>query len=259
MVQHQNIGLTLSGGGIRGMAHLGVLEYLLEIGIEPSIISGTSAGALVGVFYAAGYSPKEILEIGKKEKIFGRNNRSKIRVLKSGLFSPLLFDSILSRYLEGKTFEDLKIPVHVVATDLTNAKEVVFDRGEVITATKASASVPLVFEPVSHNGLFLCDGGLINNFPTKLIREKCDVLIGVNVTTPDISSVSSWNYKNIVERIIRISISNTTVNQKDSCDVYIEPPSVSQFGTFDYSKADEIFNLGYDYAKDMSEHFNQLI
>lgn len=249
------IGLTLSGGGIRGMAHLGVLEYLLEIGIKPSIISGTSAGSLVGVFYAAGYTPREILEIGKAEKFFGYSN---IKLKWSGLFSADIFDNILTKYIKQNTIEELSIPVYIVATDLTNAQQHIFDSGSIITAVKASCCVPLVFEPVKFEDIYLCDGGILNNFPVDVIKSQCDELIGVNVSNIEELSIKNWSYRKVLERTIKISINNNSFNQKELCNVYLEPPSISNYGTFDYGKSDELFQLGYNYAKSIKDNFNKI-
>ncbi|MCB0486425.1 MAG: patatin-like phospholipase family protein [Flavobacteriaceae bacterium] len=249
------IGLTLSGGGIRGMAHLGVLEYLLEIDIKPSVISGTSAGSLVGIFYAAGYTPKEILEIGKAEKFFGYSN---IKLRWSGLFSADIFDNILTKYIKQSTIEELSIPIYIVATDLTNARQYVFDKGSIANAVKASCCVPLVFEPVKYGDIFLCDGGILNNFPVDIIKNRCDTLIGINVSNIEELSIKSWSYRKVLERTIKISIDSNTYNQKDLCNIYVEPPSMSNYGTFDYSKSDQLFQLGYNYAKSIKDNFNKI-
>src|SRR4051812_29128314 len=130
------IGLALSGGGARGVAHLGVLKALLEHGIEPAMISGVSAGAIAGSLYAAGYQPDEILEIIISTKMFRflRPAMSRVGILKMDRT-----DAIYLKYLTGNSFEALKIPLIVSATNLNRGETVYFDRGELIKPIQASS------------------------------------------------------------------------------------------------------------------------
>lgn len=241
------IGLTLSGGGVKGMAHLGVLQYLLELGIKPSLIAGTSAGSLVGAFYAAGFSPKEILEIGKIEKIFNYSNFFKRNGV--GLFSTDVFGDIVKKYIAHDTLELLEIPLYITATDLTNAKLKVFNKGSLSTAIKASCCVPLIFQPVLFEGAYLTDGGILNNFPVNLLQDKATKIIGVNVNSLNIMN-GKMSYKKLIERTIQLAIGNSAKTIKDMCDVYIELPNMENYSTFDFKKADEIYQTGYVYAKE---------
>jgi|TARA_R110002096_G_scaffold26191_1_gene81138 NTE family protein len=250
------IGIALSGGGIRGMAHLGVLQYLYEIGIQPSVISGTSAGSLAGVFLAAGYEPKEILEIGKAEKFF---SRSSLELKSAGLFTPNIFKRILNKYIPHDDFDQLLIPIFVTATNLINAELVVFNKGSISTAVKASCAVPLVFEPVHINDAYLCDGGILNNFPTNLIKGKCDKIIGVNVSNIPKSPIVKWSYKAIIERIVKVSINYNVEDKKQLCDIYMEPPKMETYGTFDFSKIDEIYKAGYEYAREKNDELLRIL
>tara|TARA_R110000744_G_scaffold325657_2_gene431491 strand:- start:8255 stop:9019 length:765 start_codon:yes stop_codon:yes gene_type:complete len=250
------IGIALSGGGIRGMAHLGVLQYLYEIGIQPTVISGTSAGSLAGVFLAAGFEPKEILKIGKAEKFF---NRSSLKLKSAGLFNTHVFERILNKYIPHDSFEQLNIPVYVTATNLVNAELVVFNKGSIATAVKASCAVPLVFEPVHFEGAFLCDGGILNNFPTNLIKDKCDIIIGINVSNIPESTIVKWSYKTIIERIVKVSINCNVEDKKQLCDMYMEPPKMETYGTFDFSKIDEIYKAGYEYAREKNDELLRIL
>ena len=241
------IGLALSGGGIRGMAHLGVLQYLTELGIKPSVISGTSAGALVGAFYAAGFEPKQIFKIGKSEKFFNYSSLFKRQGV--GLFSTDIFENIIKKHIAQETLESLEIPLFITATDLNNGKLKIFNEGSLATAVKASCCVPLVFQPVLFEGIYLSDGGILNNFPVNILEGKVDKIIGVNVNR--INTIEGKiGYKQIIERTVQIAIDNSVETQKYKCDVYIEPPSIRDYGIFDFKKADEIYQTGYVYAKE---------
>lgn len=246
-----NIGLALSGGGIRGIAHLGVLEYLEEIGIKPAIISGASAGSLVAAFYAAGYSPKEIQAITKAENFFNFTNLS---IINGGIFKSNVFERIVKSYIPHNTIEKLKIAVSVTVTDLTNARTRVFETGDLSLAVRASCCVPLVFQPVQYEGTYLSDGGILDNFPVAPLRTRCDKIIGVNVSA--VSRMDGqMSYKQLIQRTLELSLNNTIDHKMDWCDVYIEPPNISNYGIFDFDKMDEIFELGYTQAQKFEEIF----
>lgn len=249
------IGLVLSGGGVRCFAHIGVLQYLIEIGINPSIISGTSAGSLVGAFYAAGYRPQEILHIGKSEKFFYISNLS---VLNGGLFNSDVFQKITKKYIPHETFESLQLPLYVSVTDLTNAKLRVFNEGPLHETLKASCSVPLMFQPVLFEESYLTDGGILDNFPVEPLTNKCDKIIGVFVNALNIMK-GKMSYFEIIERTVQLVLINSLVNKKQKCDVYIEPPQISNFGVFDSKHIDEIYAAGYNHAKSLKTELLNLL
>lgn len=246
MIVNNKIGVTLSGGGFRGVAHLGVLQYLYELKIFPDEISGTSAGALLGAFIAAGYKPQEILEFCKKEKFF---SYSDISVKSGGLFSTVIFEKLVKKYIPHDSFEGLNIPLYVAATDLTHARSLVFNQGNLSFAVKASCCFPLVFQPVLHNdGSYLCDGGILNNFPLEQVRANCNKVIGINVDTIG-KMEGAPGYREIISRLIRIVTSSMTKVSEETCDVYLQLDELSHYGTFETKRIDELFQLGYVHAK----------
>ena len=121
------LGLVLSGGGIRGIGHLGVIKALEEFGITFSMISGTSAGAMVGAFYAAGYKPVEIIEIFKKEKLF---NITDVLFGKAGIFKMVSFERLFLEYIPHNDFKSLNIPLYVTATNIINGETIFFSEGD---------------------------------------------------------------------------------------------------------------------------------
>lgn len=255
MVVNNKVGITLSGGGFRGIAHLGVMEYLNEIDLKIGAISGASAGALAGAFLAEGYSPKEILQFCKEESFFGYSNFS---IRSGGLFSTQIFEKIIKKYIPHDSFEGLKIPLYVSVSDLTNAKSLIFNQGSLSFAIKASCCFPLVFQPVPYKeGSYLCDGGIMNNFPVEQIRATCYKSIGVNIS-PMSRAEGKPGYKDVVRRIIRITTSSIKLDAKNNCDLYLEPEGINQFTTFEVNKLDEIFQLGYDYAKEFEDEFMKI-
>jgi NTE family protein len=165
-----NTGLVLSGGGARGFAHLGLLQALNESGIFPDVISGTSAGAIVGSLYADGHSPREIMHIMNSG---GRFHYFSPTVPKGGLLQISGIIKILKENLRAKTFQELKIPLYVTATDLNNGTIVYFSEGELICPVIASASIPVLFKPLIINNIQYVDGGVLDNFPIHPIEGKC--------------------------------------------------------------------------------------
>ena len=184
MIQAINImlktGLVLSGGGVRGFAHLGLLQALHEMGIRPSAVSGVSAGAIVGAFYAAGLEPKKIMEILKKNSFFGWSN---FFLNRDGFFSMKALLSTMQAYIPRDSFESLGIPFFVTATDFSNNKSVTFSKGELYRTVLASSSVPVIFEPIKIGDDLFVDGGLLNNFPVEPLEKICNKLIGSHVNS----------------------------------------------------------------------------
>ncbi|MBB2941040.1 NTE family protein [Actinoplanes lutulentus] len=176
------IGLALGGGSVRGAAHVGVLDVLDRAGLQPSVITGTSAGALVGALYAAGQAPSEILKLAQTLRWArlvrpGRTRKALFETSKLGVF--------LEAALGNATFEDLKLPFAAVACDLATGEEVVMREGSVAQAVMASAAVPGVFPPVDRDGLMLVDGSLVNIVPAGVARRLgADIVVAVDVSGP---------------------------------------------------------------------------
>jgi NTE family protein len=240
------IGLVLSGGGARGVAHLGVMKALDEFGVKVDHISGTSAGALTGALYAYGYKPDEILEFIHGMSLF---NSLKIAWTWKGLLSLENLNTTLKKYLPIDSFDSLKIPLVVAATDIKNGKIEYFSQGELIAPLLCSSCVPAVFDPIRFNGLLYVDGGIVDNLPVKAIYDKCDVIIGSHCNFIN-SEFDVKNFRSVIERSLLMAINGNTTLNKSLCDVLIEPPDVGKFSGFDLSKAKVIFDIGYRYTKE---------
>ena len=176
------IGLALGSGGSRGLAHIGVIKVLEENNIPIDFIAGSSIGAMVGGFYAAGLSIKEIEEIA-----LSTNWRRLFSVLfdphlKQGLIGGEKLKTFIENYINGKKFEDCKVPFVTVATDLKTGEVVVLNKGEIAQAIRTSISIPLVFKPAEINGRMLVDGGLSAPVPVEIVRGMgADIIIAVNL------------------------------------------------------------------------------
>jgi len=238
------IGLVLSGGGARGIAHLGVMQALEELDIKISIISGASAGAIAGAFYADGYKPKEIFDLIVKTNLFKMvqpaiNWRGLLRIEKS--------EALFNRYLKAKTFDELQLSLTVVATNVKKGKSKFFYSGELVKPILASSCLPVIFNPVEINRKLYIDGGIINNLPVEPLIGHCDRVIGVH-TNPIDAKVKPANMKAVFERTMMMTINYNVYARQDKCDVFLEPKQLSGYNVFDFKKAAEIFDIGYQYT-----------
>jgi NTE family protein len=235
------IGLVLSGGGARGFAHLGVIQALNDAGIYPNVISGTSAGALVGVLYADGYSAPEILKL--------LNSGSRLDFMRpamprEGLLQINGIIKILKSALRAKKFEELKIPMYVTATDLNNGKAVYFSQGEIFEPVIASASIPVLFQPVKIDDISYVDGGVLDNLPLRPIENKCRILIGSFVNPVGYMEKIS-GLISIAERTFMLSMSKEIYEKAKKFDLFIAPLELRNYKILDPEKAHELFEIGY--------------
>jgi NTE family protein len=240
-----NIGIALSGGGIKGLCHAGVLKALEERGIKPDLISGVSSGAVVGALYADGYSPDEIAQLF--EDISFRQ-MTKIKLTEGGFFRIDAFQKFLTKKLHAKTFEDLKIPLRIVATNLDQGRSVVFSKGKLIEPIIGSCSVPVLFTPKMIEGVRYVDGGVFKNFPVSTIREDCEKVIGINAS-PLVADDYKPTILNVASRSYHFMFKANIIADKELCDLLIEPVDMGNYETFDVDKGREIFELGYNTAK----------
>ena len=241
----KRLGIALGGGGARGLAHIGFLKILADLDITPHIVSGTSIGAMIGAMYCSGLSPYEI------EKLY-----HKINILNWGKFIDLSIPAIhglikgeriikmLREEYNLSTFENLKIPLKVVATDFWNREEVVFDHGDLVTAIRASISIPGIFEAVRIDDRILTDGGAVNPVPYDIIENDCDLLIAVDVTgelMPDNQKNESPNIFECIINSFHIMESALLENklEKNSPD-FLYQPSIFNISIIDFTKYDEI-------------------
>lgn len=245
-------GLVLSGGGARGFAHLGLIQALNDAGIFPDIISGTSAGAIVGVLYADGYTPGEILKL--------MNTGSRLDFMRpamprEGLLQISGISKILKTNLRAKTFSELKIPLFVAATDINNGKPVYFSEGDLIDPVIASASIPVIFQPVKINDISYVDGGVLDNLPVFPIENDCKVIIGSFVNPVGYSEKIS-GLINIAERTFMLSMSKEIIEKAKKFDFFVAPMELSNYKILDPEKAAELFAIGYKETKDKLKEFD---
>ena len=248
-------GLVLSGGGVRGFAHVGALKALNEYGIFPDIISGTSTGALVGALYADGYTPEEIMHLFQEKKFF---KYLELVLPKKSLLKMTGLAKIFSQNLRAKTFEDLKIPLIACSTDLSNGKGVYFKSGELYKSIMASATVPVIFPPITIGETVYVDGGIFDNFPIKPIFKECKNIIGINVNPLGFRD-NFTTLISIAERSFHLSFEAGMRSKRNKCQLFLEPPELKKFPLLDFSKSNEIFRIGYKYTKSHLEQNPEIL
>lgn len=222
MNNRPKIGLALSGGGARGLAHVGVIKVLEKENIPIDFIAGTSIGALVGGFYAA------LKNIKKIEEIIYQVNRKKFfslidPVLKGGFIYGKKIEKFLDDTIGQIIFEKLKIPFAAIAADLVTGKEIRLNSGKVAEAIRASISVPVVFKPYALDGKILVDGGLINPLPVDVVKEMgADKIIAVNLQISHYLG-GKLNIFNLGARSMEVFQYHLAKERLKRADIVIEP------------------------------------
>jgi NTE family protein len=239
-----NIGLVLSGGGMRGVAHVGAIKALEEHGIVATHIAGTSAGAIVGALYAYGYDWEDIPEFFKNIQVL---DIKKYALYKPGFIDTEKFYPEFKAYLKDDNFSSLKKELQITATNVLNGELKIFEKGELIKPVLASAAFPGIFSPVKIENSYYIDGGSLNNFPVELLKEKCDIIIGVYVNGfHDITINDLKHSHNVLERAFKLKTVKEDLAKFDECDLVIYPKGLGQYGTFDKRYLKQIFDLGYN-------------
>lgn len=250
-LKNKNVGLVLSGGGVRGMAHIGLLRAFEEHGISANIVSGSSVGALVAALYANDVPVRDMLTFFKETPLFKYNF---ITILKPGLVDTERYFDVFKAYFPDNSFEALERKLHVVATNLQEGGEEFFNTGELILPLLASAALPPVFGPVEINGCLYADGGIMNNFPIEPLMGKVDFVIGSNVSV--IKKVekkaigSSLQLANRTTALMIYAINRQKIWQ---CDLIFEPLELEQIGVLDKKGIEKAYLIGYEHAARMLE------
>lgn len=286
------IGLALSGGGARGGAHVGVLRKLEELGVPIDYIAGTSMGAIIGGFYAAGYSADEIETLLNETDWIAaltdqpprRERTMRKKELEAEILAPYRvgynrgrfqaplgaiegqhLDQILHRILlpvaEVRDFDRLPIPFRAVATDLVNGEEVVLSRGSLGDSLRASMSVPGVFSPVEIGGRLLVDGGMANNLPVSVVRDMgAEIVIAVDISAPLLTEEQLTSMLSVTEQLTNFLTRRTTEQQIASLgprDLLIVP-ELGDFSSVDLAGAGQLVPLGEQAADALRDQLSAL-
>lgn len=241
-----HLGVALSGGGARGLAHAGALAAIEEAGMRPDVIAGVSAGSVAAVLYAAGNSPARILELFSNR---GFRDFVDLRPRYGGLFNMRPFEKLIRDNLNGyERLEDLPIPTYIGVTDFDNGVPTEFHQGEIVPRVVASCSIPIVFRPVNIDGTHYVDGGVLRNHPAWIIRQKCQTLIGVNVS-PLKSHPQIDSFVGVALRTYNLMAKANQRRDMDLCDISVETPEIASYRTFDLRYVDAVYLSGYIHTR----------
>jgi NTE family protein len=254
LLMSKPLGISLSGGGVRGLAHIGVLQALEEHGIYPHHLSGASAGALVAVLYAAGYSPPDILSIFKDSSL---TRLFKVGLPTSGLSDNSYLIEVLRDYLDEDSFEHLPRRLHISITNLTTGQYEIRSEGELFRVIAASAAIPVLFQGKEIDEEIYVDGGVLNNLPIEPLVGRCYPLVGVNVT-PIHRKEKLEGMLEISYRTFDLVMWGNVSPRLNQCDVILEP-NAHLFSLFDLKSADQIYQLGYECALQKMPEIQKLI
>lgn len=283
--RRQKVGLVLSGGGSKGIAHIGVIKVLEENNIPIDYVAGTSMGAIIGGLYAAGYSPEEMLDLitskpfaywstGKIDPNYVyyfatespspamltvpiTSKRDSLERVKSAvpasLISPMPMSFAFMELFSAQTaqsggdFDNLFVPFRCVASDVKAKHKVVLKDGRLGDAIRASMSFPLVFQPTQIDTMLLYDGGLYDNFPVDVMVETFhpDIIIGVNVSVPDEGPQTS--FMDQLDNLV-IQARDNNLAPEEGIKLSID---LNEFSLLDFPKADQIYAIGYEHAEEM--------
>lgn len=286
-IKRPKIGLVLSGGGAKGFAHIGVLKVLEEAGIKIDYIGGTSMGAIIGGLYATGYNAAQIDSIFKRtnfdelindyiprgsKNFYGKRNDelyaivlpfSNLRVgipeaLSKGMYNYNLLSSLTRNVRHVRDFNQLPTPFLCIGTDIETGQEVLLNKGNLAQAMVASAAFPSLFSPVEVDGKLLVDGGVVNNYPIKEVRNLgADIIIGVDVQDDLLTRKNLKNATRILVQITNLQSIDKMKRKIKNTDVYIKP-DIRDYGVISFDKGEEIIRRGEDAAFEVYEKIKAL-
>lgn len=285
--QRPRIGLVLSGGGAKGLAHIGILKAIDSAGLKIDYVAGTSMGAIIGAMYSAGYSGNEIEQISKntdwmnvikgsvnfqtigiQDKEEFENNSIVIPFVGSkphfgtGIIESqeimLTLSKIFYPVYKSKNFNEFDIPFRCIATDLSTGNAIVFDKGEITTAIRSSMAIPGVFSAMKYGNTKLVDGGIVRNFPVKDVQEMgADYVIGVNLFSGLANADELTSFVDVFYQITNYRDAEDLVHEKSVCDMIIEP-DVRKYSASSFDESDSITMIGDRAGEDFYLLFKQL-
>ena len=246
-MEQPTIGIALSGGTAKSLAHIGILKALEEAGLRPHYMAATSGGAIVGAVYAAGTS---IEDLTKTAEGLRWKHLARITWPRLGLLNNSGVERVLHDLVGEADFKDLKIPMAIVGTDLLTGDKVVFREGSVAKAAMISSSIPSVFEPIKADGTLYVDGGLVEYLPVETLVDSFqpDLVIAVNLGYREFRSPHPRHLLHISMMVTGIAARQNARISETKADVVIRPPT-ALFPAFDLQASAKLIEVGYRTAK----------
>lgn len=236
------LGVAFSGGGAKAAAHCGALQAFHEYGIRPDIVSGTSAGALVATLYSAGFTPKQMVALFQGMNFF--KDIVTPAVPKGGLFDSRPLVELIRKSLPFTRLEELPVPTLLVASDLEHGVPKVFAKGEIAPRVVASCSIPVIFRPMTINGIHYVDGGAFQNLPVSVIRDKCETVIALSLNHLEEDKYKD-NLVSVAYRSFMMMMASNIAADSVQADMLID---LDTYGctAYDMSRIEELFFRGYE-------------
>jgi NTE family protein len=281
------IGLTLSGGGAKGIAHIGILQAIDSAGLNIDYITGTSMGSVMGALYAAGYSGNEMEKIARELDWIGLFSgkpryeyvnmdekaefdqyavevpfeKGKLKLTTGAIEGQeiwLKFQELFMPVYNVKDFSKLSIPFKCIATDVGTGQVVVLDRGEIITAIRASMAIPSVFTAIDHGETKLVDGGVVRNFPVRdVVAMGADYTIGVNLSQGLQKAEELTTAVDILYQIAFYKDADDFQKERQLCNILIEPP-VADYSAASFNSVEELLKIGKEWGRKYYPAFKRL-
>jgi len=239
------LGVVLGGGAARGFAHIGVLRAFEEAGVGIDCVSGSSSGALVGLLYASGKTPDEMLDIAKSIK------KSKLKAIKPFYLGTAGLDyveQLIKKHVGQRLFSELHIPLFVCATNFQTGEYEIFNSGEIVPALRASTAIPIKFGEQIIDGVTYIDGGMVNNLPAEPLRARCRTVVGVSIN-PVARKSGKMSLRQKIMRLTEFIVNENEARRIEMCDYHLMPEALGEIGFEDYDRAREIHDIGYEAAK----------
>lgn len=249
------IGLALGSGGARGFAHLGAIKVLKEEGIPIDCIAGSSMGAMVGCFYGAGL---DIERLYKLATAFKRKYYLDFTVPKMGFIAGKRVKELIRIFTHGKNLEQLEIPVRVVATDLMTGEKIVFEKGPIADAVRASISIPGIFVPEKLNDRLLVDGGVVDRIPVSVVREMgADIIIAIDVSHVK-TNIEITSIYDVIMQSLDIMQMELVANREVASNIMIRP-RVEMFSSRAFTNIEEIITIGEEETRKQVDSIKQVL
>ena len=286
--KHPKIGVVLSGGGAKGIAHIGILKALEEEGIRPDFIVGTSMGSIIGGLYSLGYNADQLDSIIRQidwDLVLSNNipynyisfeekqyyTRYLVSLsfkdgklaLPSGMIEGQMLGQVLNRYtwpaMKYDNFDEFPIPFRCVATDVSTAEPIIFKDGSLAEALRASMAIPTVFTAADLDSTLAVDGGVLDNFPVDVVKRMgADYVIGVNVSDEGLEKAKDiGSMTGILMQVAMFPSLKKVKSDIKKCDIYIKP-DLKDYSTGSFSSYAEILELGYVAGEKARPKFHEL-
>jgi NTE family protein len=251
----KGVGLVLSGGGARGMAHIGILKALHQFHIFPSVISANSMGAIIGALYASGMSPDDMEKTAIQQQIFFM---FRLAWKRNAVLHLDRVRTFLKENIKTTTFESLGMPLFVSVSNMSEARVEYMHKGDFVDPVLASCAIPLLFEPIPIHSCLYADGALFDNLPILPLEGLCSQVIAADVNP--LSVRHDFNhFWEVTDRVMSIAVQGHALRAKQKANVFISPSPLSEYSFWEFHKAEEMIRCGEKFTLDWLRNHKEIV